>query len=420
VTLANQGYSPLGILRYYYGNDVTLQSAPVSSATESYPGTALRVGSSGESVRRLQTFLNRIRVNYPAIPAIVNPNGYFGEDTANAVRVFQRVFSLTQDGVAGKATWNKVSQIYAAIIKLSELDGEGEKEGVTQTPPALPVLKRGASGSDVSRLQFLINFASDYYPAVPEISQDGIFGSGTENAVKAFQKQFGLTQDGIVGAATWAKLYDLYNGATGTTPSPSAPAYPGTPLKNGSRSESVRIAQTLLNAAGASLTADGIFGPATESAVKAFQSRNGLTADGIIGPATWSKLTAKSAGTALAAPILPAPVLPIPVRTPAPAPIPTPVLPTPIPAPVAPIRVPYKGTPLREGCKGEEVLWIQRRLNTLKKRFPEIPELLADGRFGEATAAAVKIFQRVSGILSYGIVGSATWRLLNEIGEIID
>ncbi|MDR1094028.1 MAG: peptidoglycan-binding protein, partial [Clostridiales bacterium] len=203
VSLAQNGYSPLGILRYYYGNDITLDRAPVGGVAESYPGTALRQGASGADILRTQRYLNRIRQNYPGIPAIANPDGYFGRDTANAVKTFQRIFGLAQDGVVGKATWYKISQIYTGVTGLAELGGEGEKEGAGGGSAGGGsagggILRYGSSGPAVAELQHLLNFAGYYYDAIPPIAADSLFGPATQNAVLAFQRQFGLAQDGIV------------------------------------------------------------------------------------------------------------------------------------------------------------------------------------------------------------------------------
>ncbi|GHV01236.1 hypothetical protein FACS1894211_10550 [Clostridia bacterium] len=294
VTLAQNGYSPLGILRYYYGGEIALDSAPISDVTESYPGASLKPGSLGPSVLQMQKYLNRIRQNYPAIPAIANPDGYFGADTEAAVKAFQRTFSLTQDGIVGKATWNRISQIYVGVTNLAELDSEGEKEGAGGATPNT-TLRYGSSGALVAELQHLLNFAGYYYDSIPPVIADGVFGSATQNAVLAFQRQFGLTADGIVGSKTWQKLYDVYNGANQTAP-PYAPAYPGTPLKNGSKGDNVAAMQKYLNAIGNyGLSVDGIFGTATERAVRAFQQSHGLTVDGIIGPVTWNTIVASLA-----------------------------------------------------------------------------------------------------------------------------
>ena len=104
VTLANDGRSALEIVQFYYGNVEIAETNEIRAVESSYPGSPLRVGSSGEAVRTIQQQLNRIRVNYPAIPAIINVDGIFGQQTRNAVLAFQRVFDLTEDGVVGKST----------------------------------------------------------------------------------------------------------------------------------------------------------------------------------------------------------------------------------------------------------------------------------------------------------------------------
>ena len=304
VTLANQGLSVLEILRYYYPNDLILDNAPTGSLQSTYPGTALRVGSSGDGVARMQTFLNRIHLNYPLIPVIKPVDGVFGSQTEQAVKVFQNTFNLTADGVVGHSTWNKISQIYTAVTGLARLDGEGEYLGVDYTPPTI-VIRQGDRGSDVSQLQFLIDYIAQFYPSISTVSQDGLFGSYTANAVRSFQRMFGLTADGIVGPVTWRKLYDVYHSlqdeeslseGVGT----SIP-WPGVYLRQGNTGNNVITLQRLLNTARTTypqipnLTVDGSFGPRTNSAVRLFQSAAGLTVDGIVGPSTWNALADLSA-----------------------------------------------------------------------------------------------------------------------------
>ena len=118
--LGDQGYSAEEILRYYYGN-ISLATAPeIEGNPESYPGTPLQLGSSGAAVRTIQTQLNRISNNYPLIPKVA-VNGQFNEATEEAVRTFQQIFNLTQDGIVGKSTWYQISRIYVAVTKLAEL-----------------------------------------------------------------------------------------------------------------------------------------------------------------------------------------------------------------------------------------------------------------------------------------------------------
>lgn len=220
VTLANQGLTPLQILRTYYPDDVEIATTDIiANVPSSYPGSPLRVGSTGLDVQTIQTYLNRIRRNYPAIPIITDEAGVFGDSTRAAVTKFQSVFQLAPDGIVGKATWYKISQLYTAVTRLSELDSEGTTLGIGTVPPAA-VLRQGSRGADVITLQYLLNVIAEYYPGIPDISQDGIFGNATRQAVIAFQQTKGLTQDGIVGANTWRALYEAYRGIGDYVPAP--------------------------------------------------------------------------------------------------------------------------------------------------------------------------------------------------------
>lgn len=307
VTLANRGLIPLEILRSFYPRDLILSTAPASNITESFPGTSLTLGSTGEAVRRMQLQLNRIRADFPLIPPINNPNGYFGADTQAAVRTFQRTFNLVQDGIVGRSTWNKISQVFTSVTRLAELGSEGERIGLSPTPPTV-VIREGSRGHDVVQLQFLLSYISNFYTDIPAPLIDNIFGATTTNAVKAFQRRFGLAVDGIVGPNTWKKLYDVFKTVQGqvppttppTTPPPvpTKPPFPGYLLRQGSSGESVRTLQSLLNNARLTYNAipitsvDGVFGPGTAQSVRTFQLYSGLAVDGVVGPQTWNALTA--------------------------------------------------------------------------------------------------------------------------------
>lgn len=218
VSLANQGLNPLQILRSYYPKDVIIaETNIITGVLTSYPGTALRKGSTGLDVQTIQTYLQRIRRNYPAIPAITDEAGVFGDSTRAAVAKFQSVFNLASDGVVGKATWNKISYLYASIAKLAELSSEGTSLGIGTVPPS-SVLRVGSSGQDVITLQYLLNVAAEFNSTIPAPAQDGIFGNGTQQAVVAFQRAAGLTPDGIVGARTWQALYNTYLGVDNVIP----------------------------------------------------------------------------------------------------------------------------------------------------------------------------------------------------------
>lgn len=118
--LADEGYGAIEILRYYFGNDLYLNTAQqISGVPSSYPGYSLQNGSRGEKVRQLQNQLNRIAKNYPAIPTL-SEDGIYGPLTTNSVRIFQRIFGLPETGVTDYATWYKVSEIYTGITRISE------------------------------------------------------------------------------------------------------------------------------------------------------------------------------------------------------------------------------------------------------------------------------------------------------------
>lgn len=117
--LASQGLSALQILRYYYGRDIYLSTAPtVQGIPLSFRGV-LRIGSRGEAVRTIQRQLSRISQNFPLIPAVAD-DGIFGEKTANSVRVFEQVFNMPVTGVVNYPVWYRISDIYTAVTGLSE------------------------------------------------------------------------------------------------------------------------------------------------------------------------------------------------------------------------------------------------------------------------------------------------------------
>lgn len=391
LSLANQGYTAIEILRYYYGDSILIrESNNIQDIQASYPGV-LRIGSSGQEVREMQEFLNAIAINYPAIPVIFPVDGIFNESTEAAVRVFQRQFNLTVDGIVGKATWYKISYIYAAVRKLAELTSIGRIEDLYSGQyPGTP-LQEGDRGVEVQLLQYYLSAIAVFYPQIPNVSIDGRFGPELFKAVLNFQRSFGLIEDGIVGRETWNRIYALYETLSDKiVPDESIPEYPGMTLQQGSSGENVRRIQTALNNISAQypsiplLVEDGIFGTATTTAVRAFQRQFGLTVDGIVGVLTWNKIfevsalidTGEEAGEEMP---------------------------------------PYPGTLLRNGSRGNAVRLMQERLKSISIYYPVIPDITADGIFGPATQAAVIAFQQMMGIAADGIIGQQTWELINTV-----
>ena len=298
VPLAEQGLTPYEILQYFYGPNIgILENAPISANVASYPGTPLRLGTSGNDVKTIQLQLNRIADNYPAIPKIPNPDGVFNVATENAVRAFQRVFNLTQDGIVGKSTWYQLKYIYNGVKRLNELTSEGlTLEEVTRPFPS--VLREGASGVDVRTLQYYLDVIAYFTDAVPDIMQDGVFGPATTAAVQAFQQLAGLSADGVVGRQTWLRLQQAYQDIQNTLPASiryqSAEVYPGYVLSLGMENQDVRNLQTYLRGIAEYtgtipvIAVTGSFDEATRDAVAALQAQNGLPASGNVGAATWN------------------------------------------------------------------------------------------------------------------------------------
>lgn len=232
--LAQQGYSSTDIIRSYYGNVETVLNAPVRGITSSYPGTPLRRGSSGPDVVVIQTALNRIAQNYPAIPKVPSVDGIFGSRTEASVIAFQEIFGLTPDGIVGPGTWYELVRLYTAVTSLSELRSQGQQfYAINWSPPN--GLAVGDSGEKVRLLQYMLSVLSEYIPEIPPLSIDGIYGPATRSAVLAAQRRFRLPETGTVGAQTWDEIYDQYVGIENTTLR-SRETFPGNPATGNPRS----------------------------------------------------------------------------------------------------------------------------------------------------------------------------------------
>ena len=214
--LANQGFSDVQILRSYYGNVEIVNNAPIQGNTSSYPDTPLRRGSSGPYVVVVQTELNRIAQNYPAIPKLANVDGIYGSRTEASVRAFQQIFGLAPDGIVGKATWYALVRLYVAVNRLAELRSQGQQFYAInwEFPNSL---RAGSRGDKVRHLQYMLSVLAAYINEIPSIAIDGIYGSATENAVTAAQAWFGLPQTGVVDERTWDEIYDQFSGIENAT-----------------------------------------------------------------------------------------------------------------------------------------------------------------------------------------------------------
>ena len=389
VTLANQGRTALQILRYYYGSDIEIvRTNNIQSIPQSYPGSPIRQGDSGTAVFTLQRQLNRITKDYPFLGKLT-VDGVFGSRMAATVRAFQKQFNLTADGMVGRQTWYKISYIYVSVKDLAELTSEGEVSSGTLSDGTWggTVLRTGSTGSAVEQLQFWLNTLAQYESSIPSLTVDGVYGTGTANAVRAFQRKYGLTVDGVVGRNTWTELYDQFRSIQSDNGTPNA--YPGTALREGASGQNVRLVQFWLKIARtvypslSNVTVDGKFGSATTAAVRRFQTYFGLTSDGVVGRTTWNKLYEvynDIANKLLSSSLRPGE---------------------------------YPGV-LRNGSSGTAVRELQFYLYLMSAYESSIPAIAIDGQFGASTEAAVRAYQRFAGLTVDGIVGRTTWNSLYD------
>ncbi len=306
----------------------------------------LKLGSQGERVREVQRKLKSLGFYNGSV------DGDFGESTQAAVIDFQKQFNLTADGIVGAGTLTKLMSA-----------------NITQAPATS--LKVGSQGTEVREVQQKLKSLGFYSGSV-----DGDFGEGTETAVKNFQRQYGLTADGKVGAQTLQALRSArntarpgYQGAGNATPVPSYNE--NTYLRKGNSGSDVRKMQERLISLGyLSGNATGTFDDATEAGVTAFQKRHCSYSDGVAGPLTLKELYSSSArSTSTAAAII--------------------------------------GTTLQQGSEGAQVRSLQTQLKKLGYYTGTV-----DGSYGQGTVNAVKAFQKAHGLTADGKAGTATLNLL--------
>lgn len=256
----------------------------------------------------------------------------------------------------------------------------------------------GSAGEEVRTFQRELNRIATNFPSIPRIQNvNGIFEASTRAAVLQFQKIFNLTQDGIVGKATWYKIKQIYNAvkriaelfSEGLTYAEIDRQY-RTAIRQGDRGLDVRIIQYYLkfiayfDSGIPDIDVDGIFGPATEEAVREFQAANGLTADGIVGRNTWNALNRVYSQTLNSLPDIYSGYA----------------------------SLIYPGYFLTTGSSGTPVLQLQSMLRRIAENDSDIPLIAVDGVFGNATESAVAAFQSQAGLPVNGAVGPLTWNAI--------
>ena len=301
VDLANRGLSAFEILRSYYGQDIEIvTNTPIENSAASAPPVPLREGDTGRDVELIQRRLNRISVNFPRIPKIYPADGLFDVSTTDAVKEFQQIFGLTEDGLVGRNTWYSIQSVYNAVKRLYELNSEGLKLADLSTEyPA--ELSEGMEGDGVLVLQYYLSYIANYVPTVRDIAIDGSFGSATKDAVISFQRTYGLPTTGIVNRLTWNKIQEIYYSQVQNIPYVFSAGeiipYPGRILRAGIEGNDVRVLQEYLafiaekNPDIPNITPDGAYGPATEAAVRAFVQSYGLNdTNGRVNATVWDAI----------------------------------------------------------------------------------------------------------------------------------
>ena len=319
---------------YVYKTYVSVTKT-ASSSSSSSSATRLEKGSTGSAVKDLQTKLKKLGY-YDAYV-----DGDYGDTTVAAVKAFQKKYNLTADGIAGKETLKKLDSVY----KNADSDKDDDS------------LRMGDSGSAVKDLQTKLKKLGYYSGTV-----DSTFGSGTYAAVRAFQKKYNLTADGVAGSETLKKLDSVYKNADSDKDDDS--------LRMGDSGSAVKDLQTKLKKLGYyDGTVDSTFGSGTYAAVRAFQKKYNLTADGVAGSETLKKLDSA-----------------------------------------------YKNADsdkdddsLRKGATGSAVKDLQTKLKKLGFYNASI-----DGDYGDTTVAAVKAFQKKYNLTADGVAGSETLKKLDS------
>ena len=319
---------------YVYKTYVSVTKT-ASSSSSSSSATRLEKGSTGSDVKDLQTKLKKLGY-YDAYV-----DGDYGDTTVAAVKAFQKKYNLTADGIAGKETLKKLDSAYKNADSAKDVDS----------------LRMGDSGSAVKDLQTKLKKLGYYSGTV-----DSTFGSGTYTAVRAFQKKYNLTADGVAGSETLKKLDSAYKNADSDKDDDS--------LRKGATGSAVKDLQTKLKKLGFyNAYVDGSYGDTTVAAVKAFQKKYNLTADGVAGSETLKKLDSA-----------------------------------------------YKNADsdkdddsLRKGATGSAVKDLQTKLKKLG-----FYNAYVDGSYGDTTVAAVKAFQKKYNLTADGVAGSETLKKLDS------
>ena len=300
VALANQGKNPLQILKYYYGDDISIKyNAPVGDATEGFPGYDIGIGDAGNPVLAIQRDLRRIRKNYPAIPDITTTLGIYDQETELAVKKFQQIFNLPITGVVDKGTWYKIKYVYTSVKKLSDLYSEGlSEEEVTFL--YTDRLDYGDTGIEVEYIHYFLDAIAFLDSDIPRLPTNSIYNNNTITMVKAFQKKYGLPVTGVFTYSDWTVLKNAYRNILKSFPPEYQnyvnELYPDYFLVRGMTGDDVRRFQKFLLAickydkSIPGVRVNGVFDELTEKSVLKLQEDYDFDINGVVGPLLWKKV----------------------------------------------------------------------------------------------------------------------------------
>ena len=300
VSLANQGKNFLEILKYYYGNDIEIKyNAMVGDNTGAFPGYNISLGSAGNPVLAIQRDLRRIRQNYPAIPNIYNTVGIYDQETVDAVKKFQEIFSLPITGIVDKATWYKIKYVYTSVKKLSDL----YSEGITEEEATFLYTDRldyGDTGIEVEYVHYYLDAIAFLDKDIPRLPTNSIYGNNTITMVKAFQEKYKLPVTGVFTYSDWIVLTDAYDSILKSFPKEYQEyvneLYPDYFLTRGMTGNDVKRFQKFLLAickydkSIPGVIVNGNFDELTEKSVLKLQEDYGFDINGIVGPLLWKKV----------------------------------------------------------------------------------------------------------------------------------
>ena len=165
----------------------------------------LRIGMDGSEIKNLQYYLAVVGAYYQSVQP-VDITGYFGEQTEISVKSFQKVFGLPETGVVDRKTWNDLYRAYLGIIESIPLN---EGDDIVLYPGI--VLKEGMTNEYIRILQNYLSYIHETYPTIPAVNTTGYFGPLTKASVTAFQRQSGLSPNGLVNANTWNEIANQYS-----------------------------------------------------------------------------------------------------------------------------------------------------------------------------------------------------------------